>query len=343
MLIYIDGFDTYNTADIGQRLVISAGTPTIVTTSPRTGAQVIQDGNPGFTGWGRVVPSNGTYIHGRAIFRTAGNPGIAEFREGTTTHVRVVFNSASSELKVYRGPSTTLLGSVVISFPTSTWTYFETKCTVHDSTGVVEVRLNGSTTPVINLTGQDTRNGRTGIIDNIRHVSISGVSIHREDDWYICDTTGTVNNDFLGDVRVNTLVPNGDGALTQLATTFPATPTTHFDKVDDILHDGDATYNEGSVDNAIDLFTLDDLPVFGAPTTIHGIQTQIVAKKLDAGAKSLQERFRVDTTDFTGASQALSTSYAALLQTREVNPVTGVKFTESDINTAIQVGYEVLP
>ena len=345
MLVYIDGFDTYTTANMQLRLASNGGI--IDVSGGRTGIQRLATNASGF-GASKNTPALATYITGFAMMQTGTVTSPYQFcviKEGTTAHLIFQYSVSSGILEVFRGSTSFLLGSVSVSIPKNIWIYVEIRATIHDTLGAIEIRLNGSSTSVLSLTNIDTRNAGTGVITAINLGSLNGSSqsFTKYDDWYICDMTGTINNDFLGDVRVNTLIPNGDGALTQLTTTFPATPTTHFDKVDDILHDGDATYNEGSVDNAIDLFTLDDLPVFGAPTTIHGIQTQIVAKKLHAGAKSLQERLRVDTTDFTGTSQALSTSYTALLQTREINPVTGVKFTESDINTAIQVGYEVLP
>jgi len=344
MLVYIDGFDTYNTADIGQRLNITDGTPSIVTTDPRTGSQCIEDNNPSFETWFRSVSALDTYISGWAIFRTGTNPGIMDFREGTTVHVHVRYNSLSGNLEVWRGYEGTLLGTAALSFPTDTWTYFEVKCVVHDSTGSVEVRVNGSSTPIINLTGVDTRNGgASGVIDNIGHRSDGGAASHRYDDWYICDTSGSINNDFLGDIRVDAIVPDGDGALTQLATTFPASPTTHFDKVDESLHDGDSTYNEDDIDNTIDLFTLENLPALSGTGVVHGVQTAIVAKKMDAGAKSMRHKMRVAGIDYDGNTQALATSYAAYLQMRETNPNTGVKFTEADVNSGIEVGYEVLP
>src|SRR5437764_673985 len=43
------------------------------------------------------------------------------------------------------------------------------------------------------------------------NIGLGGVGRAYLDDLYVCDATGTTNNTFLGDVRVHTLVPSGNG------------------------------------------------------------------------------------------------------------------------------------
>jgi hypothetical protein len=92
--------------------------------------------------------------------------------------------------------------------------YFEIKATIHDTTGSIELRING--VPALNLVNQDTRNAGTGVVNAIR---IGGTNsfgpIWAMDDLYICNTSGSTNNDFLGDIRVDTLYPNADGTYSQ--------------------------------------------------------------------------------------------------------------------------------
>lgn len=342
-LIHLDSFDTYVTADLGLRYSVSSHS--IVTTNPRTGAQCLRDTNPGFQNTTKPVPALASYVHGIAVLRVgASNPGIADFRESTTQHVTVYYDGAAGLVRVKRGGVFgTELGNAALVFGADTWIYFEVKVTVHDSTGSVEVRINGSDTPLINLTSVDTKNGSTGVIDNIRLISPSGSVAVQYDDWYICDLTGSINNDFLGDVRVDAIVPDGDGTTTGLATTFPASPTDHYSKVDEAQQDGDTSYNEDSVDNVIDLFTFGNLPALTGTGVVHGIQTVIVAKKSDAGSKGIREKLRAGATNYSGASKVLGTGYQQFLELRETNPNTAVAFTEADINSGIEVGYEVLP
>jgi hypothetical protein len=78
---------------------------------------------------------------------------------------------------------------------------------------VVQARLDGTQVP--GFTGY-TRNTGTAEIATVRfsnHFVASGTRhLLRLDDVYLCDASGSRNNDFLGDVRVATLRPNADTA-----------------------------------------------------------------------------------------------------------------------------------
>lgn len=91
------------------------------------------------------------------------------------------------------------------------WQYFEIKISFGAS-AAYEVRINGDT--VISATGRNTFCGLTSVYGlNLATLASAGSSTYF-DDFYICDTSGTVNNDFLGPISVYTLFPNADGSST---------------------------------------------------------------------------------------------------------------------------------
>ena len=98
-----------------------------------------------------------------------------------------------------------------IFVPSNNWYYLEISVTIDDAIGEVHVRLNGSTTDEVSYTG-DTKNAGTATdIDAVRF-AFSG----RIADVYVLNSLGSMNNNFLGDVAVRTLIPDGNGTSSQL-------------------------------------------------------------------------------------------------------------------------------
>ncbi|MGQ9845891.1 MAG: hypothetical protein ACUVQP_00100, partial [Bacteroidales bacterium] len=75
------------------------------------------------------------------------------FYDSTTVQTQVRFYPDS--VKVYRGDGTTLLGETSYDSPMDEYKWIGVSATINNSTGAVQVQINGST--VINLTGQNTR------------------------------------------------------------------------------------------------------------------------------------------------------------------------------------------
>ncbi len=79
-----------------------------------------------------------------------------------------------------------------------TWKYVEVKVKVHASAGTVDVQVNGAS--VLSLSGLDTDNGGSKVeCEFFRLLQLSGGGY---DDVYLCDTAGSIRNDFLGDIVV---------------------------------------------------------------------------------------------------------------------------------------------
>lgn len=264
----------------------------------------------------------------------AGNGGGLAFYGdgGTTLHVYFFLTSAGT-LTVYRGGGTTLASASVS--PAGYWHYIEVAVTISDTVGTVEVRIDGASTPVINFSG-DTKNGGTNTTIDACALYTASSSASYFDDWYICNDQGTTNNNFLGDVRVYTLAPNGNGNYSQFVGS-DADSTNNYQLVDEQPY-STTDYVGSATSGNRDSYALTDLPA--NVTTVFGTQAHAIVAKADAGLQSIKQVIRVNSTDYETAATVLGSSYVSLFDLREQNPNTSAAWTPSDIN-GVEIGVRV--
>jgi hypothetical protein len=155
------------------------------------------------------------------------------------------------------------------------------------------------------------------------------------DDFYVCDNSGSApNNTFLGDVRVQTLLPTGAGASTQ----WTPSVGNNWDNVNDAPYSA-ATYNSANAAGLRDTYAMSD--VNSATDTIFGVQANLLALKTDSGSANVKHVVRSGGTDYSGADRVLSTSLASYVAVREVDPATSVAWDNAGIN-AVEFGMEVV-
>ena len=216
MLLHADGFDHYATADLTKKWTAIQGisTSTILPVSGRRGGGAFSTATA--SGWAtKTLPSSPSTVIAGFAFRPANN-GAANHRffsllENGAYHIYLNFNAAN-KIDVTRNSTLLATGSAVLSI--GAFYYIEVKATIHDTTGAVTVRVNGLNDIV--LTNVDTRNAGAGVINQVGigdPGTFGPTGGAMWDDFYLCDTSGTTNNDFLGDTRVDTLYPNADGAF----------------------------------------------------------------------------------------------------------------------------------
>jgi len=155
------------------------------------------------------------------------------------------------------------------------------------------------------------------------------------DDFYICDQTGSTNNDFLGDVRVDTLLPNGEG--THLDFT-PSTGTTHYQLVDEAAPNT-TDYNESGTAGQRDSYAMQDLA--SVTGSIKGVQVAGAILKDDVGARSIKVGVRAGGTTSVGSTQALATTQIYYTAVHETNPSTSTAWTEAGVNGA-EAAFEIV-
>lgn len=256
-------------------------------------------------------------------------------------------------LKIYTVPNGTLYVARAGNWPTNgvtlgstapgvmtvdTWYYIEVYVKIGDS-GAVIVRKNEA--EVINLSGVDTKNGTSNTIGGFTlgrgDIDWYGV-LYNFDDLYIIkpnDNNGLTW--FLGDVRVETLVPTAEGNTINWS---PSGGTDNALMVDELIHDGDTTYNSTATVNNKDTLTYGNLATTNG--IVHAVRYNTIAKKgTGGGLRKLAPVIRHGGADYIRSSFPLADSYIWNSQTiDEDNPATGVDWTISDINNA-EFGYQL--
>lgn len=328
-LRFIDSFDHYASADIGQKYSSSASSPTITTAGRRGTSSLRFLSTPASVT--RVLAAQDTWIVGFA-FRVAGlgsgDVAFLTFQDAGTNQVDIRLR-ADGTLRATRNG--TALATSSNSLSAATTYYIETKVVINNSTGSVEVRVNGSSSGWINITGQDTQNTGNATVNGITLSGASSGGVADIDDLYICDGSGSTNNDFLGDVRVDCYLPNGNGNSSQL-TGSDGNNTDNYQLVDEASQNGDSDYVQSATVTDKDTYAFADMA--HTPANLYGTQLNVIAKKDDSGTRSICTVCRSDGTDYDGDTQALGTSYVDYRQIREVDPATSSSWTRTNLNNA---------
>lgn len=289
------------------------------------------------------ITASATVISGFGIYNSSGYGTVRSWitvSESGTVHLSVRFDS-SGHLVLYRGDAVTVLATSTTSpIPNNVWKYVEIKATISDTTGYAEIRVDG--TAVITYSG-DTRNGGTsGVVDTFQiGTPINGGGWYMGyDDVYIVNDTGVgPYNDFLGDVVVRTLLPNGNGSSSGWVNSAgnSTNNSTYVDEPNSSMSD----YVAASVSGTSDLYALTDIPT---SYNVLGTQMLVYATKSDAGTSPIivpQAKGPLGTIRTDTALPALSTTaqvFSADLRTTDPdgNPLTASGINSTEIGAQIQ-------
>lgn len=332
-LLFMDGFDHYVTADIAKKWTSNTG-GTISSAAGRRGGGGIFFSMGSANGVSKTLSAVASWVVGVAVKYTTfptNNVTLLRFYDAGTAQCSLHVNPDGT-LSVVRGTSTAVTGGTSVSALTlNTEYYIEMKVTIADSIGAnsCKVRINGVDVITV-ATGQDLKSTANATANQIAlmNAASSGSSGVVMDDCYICDSSGSTNNDFLGDCRVDTLYPTSDGSYGAFT---PSSGSTHYSLVAENAPDT-ATYVSSS--NPGDKDTYDFQNVAPVTGTIMGVQVNNAALKDDAGARSVANLVRSVSTDAQSATVALSTSQLIYSSIHETDPATSAPWTESGINAA---------
>lgn len=337
MLLFIDSFDHYQTAQIPAKWTsLGAVGPVIANGVGRCGTNALYVDVSGGRSVTKGVPFAGsTVVVGFALqVLTHGIPGPETFfyLSDPIYHQLSLRRSQDGSLSVYREDVVpTLLGTSPPGVTqTNEWSYIEFKATIDPAAGAVAVRVNGI--DVLVLAGIKTKSGMSGSNGVSGFTFNGGISQfnYYVDDLYALDATGALNNDFLGDCRVEYLAPIGPGAHQDWS--LVGAPS-HWQAIDDgSTPDDDATYIHTATVGQIDT---EQYAPTGLPAgSIFGVQLNVYARKTDSGFREVVPIVRHGGVDYAGMTQAPSfASYRYLMQLYETNPGTSVPWTIADVNT----------
>ncbi|MGI0150005.1 MAG: hypothetical protein ACREDF_10815, partial [Thermoplasmata archaeon] len=208
--------------------------------------------------------------------------------------------------------------------------YIEFKVTISDASGVAVLKING----VTELTGSglDTQNTTNASADRVLlGLNGSALNVNTDyDDLYVCDGSGTVNNDFLGDIRCEYIPPNGNGNSSQFVGS-DGNSVDNYLLVDEATPNDDTDYVESGTITEKDTYAQGNLtPTSG---TVYGVQMLPYARKTDAGVRSIASIARLAAAEDLSVDKILSTSYSYFPDIRETKPGGGA-WTVTDVNNA---------
>jgi hypothetical protein len=274
-----------------------------------------------------------TWIVGLGLFLANTGAFTVKFFSGGTEQCRFEIENSGGlpRWKLMRGA--TQIGSASATFALNQWFFFEFKVDVLTSGAAYEARQNE--VQIMSGSGANLANGGANGADSI---GFGYAGLGRMDDIYVCDSTGSVNNNFLGDVVAVHILPAAEGHQIDFT---PSTGTNNAALVDETTASA-ADFNSSDTNTHEDYYTFADLPPTGLGT-ILGIRASGTWAMASTGSRVCRYRYYNGSTEFTiGANfSAATTTLVELPQIIEVNPNTGVAWTKTEIDAA-EFGVEVV-
>lgn len=341
-LLFIDGFDHYDPQALdpfgdpwlarGKAAYLSPQATRIPGRRPSSYALRLPAGAGG--GYVKNLEAGRTSLIVGAALRvapfenTGEEPVLLGVRDASAQVAHLVTIGNDGRLRLYRrGYWDQLISTSVATAAARGWHYVELQVVQGTANGTVKVRANGVL--AIDLWSQDTvQNGGQLLTAFVGAVPGQACPVTVDvDDLYIADTLGTINNTFLGDVRVDALKAQANGALNQWTVEGAASAW-------QAVSDGDETTALRAATAGLrQTFDVEALPAMTTPA-IHGVQVTLLARKTDAGTG------RVRGLVASGAQMAVSSDinlqeqlawHTALF---ERNPNGNVQWTEAAFNAA---------
>lgn len=330
-LRFCDSFDHYATADIPGKYSDQSGA--IITAGVGRTGSALNLSASGFNGVVQIFDNQGTWIVGFAFKTSAifagGVLNLVEWAAFPATGIVALRITTTGKWEVARDG--TILGTGTTTIPINTWMYVEWKVVIHPSAGSYDIRIDGSS--VLSGSGVDTSVDGNAYARGLRiGGTTTGTQYH--DDLYICDGTGTTNNNFLGDVTVKAILPDSAGNYAQ----FTPSAGANYQNVDDAAPDGDSTYNGAADAGKKDSYNFGAVGLTGP---VLGVQTVLTARKDIGGSKIVKDLVRISGTDYSGSNASLTDAYKMHRQIRELNPATSANWTIAQIDAA-EFGVEVV-
>ena len=366
MLLYLDSFDHYATADITQRwtqLYVHNTNPI----APVIGAT----GRRGTNGvrWSvnqvydlpsimakTLAPADATCVMGcafkhtgtfsRMAVDTAVNPfwnGYANalfcVRQGGAQQLAVMVNK-NGTLSVVRGQSTIdIIGTTASALSDGVTYYVEFKTLIANAGGTIDIHVDGVSW--LHVDTLDTCPTNIEAWDEVligwARLEYAAASVVWDfDDFYVADGSGADGwADFVGDIRVDALLPMTPAGTN---TDFTASGgSDQWDTVDEPAANGDTDYRSSDTIGDKDTFNFPDAPVAGAP--ILGVQVVCQVKKEDAGSAGHKALARIGGTDYAGDQLAPPATYAFLRQCWGKQPSDGTSAWTDTVLNATEFGY----
>lgn len=227
-----------------------------------------------------------------------------------------------------------LLGTTVQALNDDEWAYVQIRWFLSTGNdGEIVIKVNGNT--VMTFTGRTCPDatdmfpfGATGAewtsINPMGQASEpSPFLVMRMCDLYLCDRVAP-NDDFLGDISIAYIKPDGVGA----ASGWTPSAGANWECVDEVPPNDETDYVETTTPATRDTYTFED--VLGDPVAI---QVCNYCRKDGVGGASVAVVTRQGGVDYDGPEQGIgSTSYDYRLQPYDTNPATSAQWTKAEMD-----------
>lgn len=246
--------------------------------------------------------------------------------------VKFSINSIVNKVSLIRGGSVLL--EAAVDLPKNVWLYIEVGVKFDPSDGWMIMKINGNV--VASVSGVSTRNSTS---DTVLSKFLSRMDRMYATDMYLCTGAGSQNNTFLGDVKIETIYPNGNGNSSD----FTGSDS---DKVNNYLlvneqypfSGGTSGYVQSSGVGDKDTYTFGDLT--STTGTIAGVRQFVVSSKTDAGAVEASHAVRSGGSDYDGGSLNTTVGFSVSTHVNEENPATSDPWEISEVNGS-EFGVEI--
>jgi hypothetical protein len=341
-LKWLDGFESYGTTN-GNNVLVMLGTTRVkylsdfggnsnVQVQPgRLGGHSVNVGGvtletPDFTAQDTWIVGFGFYYENRTVSQE-----LMIWKDSTTKQCSLSFE-LNGELKFWRGDvANGLVSTSGANMRSGRWYYIEIKVKIHNSTGTVDIKINGVSK--LSATGLNNRAGANNQATRIAlHGSSNGGNNFRYDDWYVCDNQGSNNNDFLGPQKVSTISPTGDHGTNQWTAT--GTGTTHADRVKELGADSSTTYVSDSTSGDTEEWDYANTP--SDLTSIKGILLCTVFETDSGTAFSVKNHINSGGTSSDDSGTAgVNGTYNQTCFLAENDPNTSALWTKTNLDAAL--------
>jgi len=332
VLLFCDSFDHYDTAHMGEKYLTVNGVS--IASGGREGGNCLSI--PRNTLISKALPNSNELIVGFAFNPSEILPvdsDILQFFDASNLQGALRLNSANGlDYYTYPGGHETLIATSDVGIVNlGTYQYIEIKVLFSTaSTGSITLQMNGGN--IYTVTGIQTSSTSNNYANVITfEFEINGnfsSAVFSLDDLYVCDGTGTVNNDFLGDVGVELLLPNGDGTVNDFSQ-VGGTSGENYTSVNEVPPDDDSSYVYSSNPGDVDTYTLASV---GSPSAIVGVQIVASARKDDSYTRVLGLGFSDGTSYAFNDGDSLTSDYQMYTQPFDQNPITSADWTISDLD-----------
>lgn len=208
------------------------------------------------------------------------------------------------------------------------WQHVEVKAVIDPLVGAVEMRVNG--VAVISVSGVDTGSSTANNLTLMRNGSafFQGFDAYF-DDMFAWNTLGSYNNDFIGDKRVLTVMP--DDSTAQADWTVVGTASGH-NAINEIPPDDDLTYLETQDVGMVSEFSIGDL--VGDYGAISAVVVQGMQRKTVAGTCNTQISLISGVDEAAGVDRPITENYTYYVDVYEEDPATAAPWTKASVNAA---------